>query len=91
MADVAVKYLGGSPGVYIPAAAATCLRGQIVKVPAAVAGRPPGDWRARIPGDPKSWPARIGADGMTVETQDPGDGLLAQVDLWAPAAKEDRA
>ena len=84
---VAVQYLGGADEVHIPQAGASVQRGGTIEVPADLAGRVPGDWHARTDDDPAHWPIRLGADGSTVETHDPGEGLLAQVDLWAKASK----
>jgi hypothetical protein len=85
MSDVAVRYLGGSTEVYIAAAGLTATRGGTVQVPADVAGHEPGPWRPRAPEDPQEWPTRLAADGSTVQTHDPGAGLLAQSEVWARA------
>lgn len=97
MTSVAVQYDEGSSGLYLPDLGIEVQRGVPVEVPVEVAGHAPGEWRARVDGDPEHWPTRIGEDGSTVETHDPGSGLLAQVGLWrladapapAPAANDD--
>jgi hypothetical protein len=44
----------------------------------------------RYTADEEWWPRRFAADGSTVETHDPGLGLLAQHEVWilAPAGSE---
>ena len=86
MSTVSVVYVGGSDVVHIPDAGAAAARGVPVDVPADIAGRPPGGWHVKTDADPAGWPTRMGADGSTVETFDSGEGLLAQVDIWQPAA-----
>lgn len=82
--DVALQYHGPF-AVYIPSVGAEVEPLGVLEVPADVAGRVPGDWRPLAEDDPGDWPQRLGEDGSTVETYDPGEGLLAQVDVWSPA------
>lgn len=69
---VSVTYTGPFDKVEIPylGAAIECERGGTVEVPAGVAGRPP----------------ELGVDDDGNEiVVDPGEGILAQVDIWKPA------
>jgi hypothetical protein len=87
---VAVQYLGGSAEVHVPEAGVTAQRGEPgeggppVEVPAAVAGRAPGGRPAR-PGDDLQWLESRPVPSGGIEVLDPGEGLLAQVDLWRRA------
>lgn len=80
---VAVQYIGPSSGVQVPGLGITAERGVPCKVGAAAAGRAPGPWRAVTAEDPDWWPRRLDpADQETTQTRDPGEGLLAQEDVW---------
>jgi hypothetical protein len=55
-----------------------------IEVSPDIAGRPPGPWRTATDDDPVHWPRRRTDDGSRLETHDPGEGLLAQTDVWQP-------
>ena len=83
---VEVQYVGPIDEVRLPTLGITVKRGGTVKVSAEVAGMAPGAWHVAGDADPLDWPRRLGEDGVTVETYDPGSGLLAQTDnfkAWA--------
>lgn len=90
METVALQYVGGSDAVYLPSLGIEAKLGEPIEVPVGVAGRAPGDWHELTEGDQEWWPRRFAEDGSTVETHDPGWGLLAQHEVWilAPAGSE---
>lgn len=87
METVLVQYVGGTAAVYLPDLGIEAKLGEPIEVPADVAGHAPGDWHELTDGDQEWWPRRFAEDGSTVETLDPGWGLLAQHETWilAPA------
>ena len=88
METVALQYVGGSEAVYLPNLGIEAKLGEAVEVPADLAGHAPGDWHELAEGDEEWWPRRLGEDGSTVETYDPGLGLLAQHEVWILAPSE---
>jgi hypothetical protein len=84
MSTVSLVYIGPATQVLVPALDANVQRGVPVEVPADLAGVAPGPWQPATADDPPGWLWRDGADGV-LEVHDPGRGLLAQVDNWAPA------
>jgi len=67
--------------------------GQVIDVPAEIAGAGP-HWRAPRDGDDLQFmETRLSEDGQTRSVHDLGHGLLAQTDVWAkvekPAAKSE--
>ena len=87
---VVLQYVGPFDEVYVPVLGASVKRGASVDVAADIAGTPAGPWRPVTADDSLDWPQRIGADGSTTETHDPGAGLLAQADAWQPAATTEK-
>jgi hypothetical protein len=86
---VKVRYIGPFDEVTVPALGTVLKRDQSIEVSGEIAGHPRGDWHPRTDLDDPDWPTRPGADGSTMEVQDPGQGLLAQIDLWQPITEEE--
>ena len=83
MSTVPVTYIGPAAQVLVHALDAAVRFGESVDAPADIAGVAPGPWQPATADDPPGWLWRDGEDG-SLEGHDPGHGLLAQVDNWAP-------
>ena len=85
MATVAVRYIGPQPERYLPDLGVTVERGAVVEVSEAFAGSESGEWM-KADGPVDGWPSRYDEQGDLL-IQDPGAGLLAQVDVWQRVMK----
>lgn len=86
---VQVRYIGPISPIDIPAHGIGQVKtGDVIEVPAEAAGRAPGDWQVDVDRN-KVDPAHATSeepDG-TLNTLDPGEGLLAQTGMFEAAGK----